>query len=135
MAVPARWRTLAGQIDAAVESRLTDLATRQTAYAQTRSGRLWQGVRWPEPADGADGDRDAARKPTDQNEDWTAFGLSLPARLPMALSVDVFLAPAPVGWGWTITAYVRLDGALWARTWASGSDPLGRAHGWQRDDG
>lgn len=61
------------------------------------------------PADGATATPDIGdKKPTDQSEKLSDFGLILPAKMPLSVSVEPY--EDDNGWGWTLTGTV-IDGA------------------------
>lgn len=127
MAVPPAWQALADEIHAWVVSNAAAARNRQSTY-QANHGRYWQGVRWVVPSDGDLTAPDLSVHPTDQAGDWTAFGLTLPATMKMALRIDVY--NGPYGQGWTLTTFVRLGGTMYARTW-EGAGAEDRALGWR----
>lgn len=127
MPVPAQWQALASEIEDAVTSRAAAARARQDAYFAVH-GRYWQGIRWVVPVEGADGDVDFTRHPTDQAATWTDFGWTLPASLKFALSIDVYNGPQ--GHGWSATAYVVLGSRVYGRTW-HGDGAENRAAGWR----
>lgn len=91
------------------------LVARQATYLGLRR-RYFQGLRTHDaiPADGIDSAPDQlAGAPTDQAEDWNAFGLSPGASVPYALVLDVYQGRD--GHGFVASVLVRILGRLWRR--------------------
>ena len=116
MADPVPPARLASVVTPWIEARLSAAATRQATYAAAHGGRYFQGVRWSIPDAAADVAPDRSLRPHDQDESWADTGWTFPATVPCALAVDVYRGPTGL-WGWTLTAYVRANGATWRRTW------------------
>ncbi|MDA2916756.1 hypothetical protein MYX64_07970 [Nitrospinae bacterium AH_259_B05_G02_I21] len=115
--------------DAMWANLASHVADRQAAYLAT-NGRYFQGIRThsPTPADGAVGAPDPSRKPTDQVEDWTGAGFTLPASMPAALAVHVYDGPA--GKGYTAIFEVVVAGKRWRRAESFGPEAAWRTHAW-----
>jgi hypothetical protein len=121
----------ASEIRQAISDRLAvlwpQLVSRQNAYFAAH-GRYWQGVRnySADPADGATAPADQlAARPTDQAEDWAAFGV---ATWTEAFSLEVHVYDGPAGPGWVACSRVTLGGRTWER-W-KGQGPEARDRPW-----
>lgn len=111
MATPAEIRDAIQARLAAVWPQLT---ARQDAYF-TAKGRYWQGRRTHAvaPADGAAAPADRlSDRPTDQAEDWTAFGVGAWTE---AFALEIHCYRGPGGNGWVARAVVTLGGRTWER--------------------
>lgn len=114
--------------DRVLDRLATDLVRRQADY-RAAHGHYWQGLPthpWV-PGDGAERVPDLTRKPSGQAEDWAAFGVALPAVLPVALSVDVYRGP--FGQGYIVVGELEAAGRRWRRALDAG--PEGRGHDWR----
>jgi len=114
MAIP---ELLKADCDAVVDklAAFGDLQATQAKFVAA-NGRYSQGVltHATVPGDRALLAPSKSRKPTDQDEDWTAgLGENLAATLPCALAVDVYHGPDGQGYG--IRALVMSAGKLYAR--------------------
>jgi len=68
------------------------------------------------------------KTPTDQTEDYTDFGLVLPAKMPMSISVSPY--ESPNGWGFELRAKVIDDGEEYQRVMNYG-DEIHREKEWE----
>lgn len=123
------------QIRDAVDAKLAEwwptVTDRQAAYLAAK-GRYWQGIRvisGDPPEDMAAVPCNAAAKPTDQAEDWTAFGLALPATLGFVLRIDVYDGPA--GKGYVATVEAKKNGVIYERARNVGPEAF-RTFAWRQ---
>ena|SRR3990167_7145925 len=68
------------------------------------------------------------KTPTDQTEDYTDFGLVLPAKMPMSISVSPY--ESPIGWGFELRAKVIDDGIEYQRVMNYGDESYRDTGGW-----
>lgn len=59
-------------------------------------------------------------KPTDQNEDWTAFTTAIPGTLLGAIEIASY--GGPFGLGWTLNSYYKHTGRVFCRKINTGSE-------------
>jgi len=67
--------------------------------------------------------------PTDQSETYTDFGLVLPAKMPMSISVSPYQSPK--GWGFELRAKVIDDGDEYQRVMNYGDEEYRDTGGWK----
>lgn len=132
MPLPARWRSLGQRIEQFVADHEGQLAAYQDGY-QAKHGRYWQGLRTPAtvPRDGERVEPDLTRRPTDQDEDWQAFGWELPDRLLAPVRVDAY--DGPEGQGYVLRLRINLDGMDYARSWGHGPEADANTTSWYAD--
>lgn len=113
---------LTDAIDAEVAALIPQVQSKQTAFANTHNGRFYQGVRTPVPipADGADGIIDKTVHPSDQVEDWNAFGLTLPVR--QKWSIEILSYDGASGKGFVLGAWVTEGIRTKLRRWNFGPE-------------
>lgn len=101
------------QVDQRLDALLSQLQVRQSAYLK-KNGRYWQGLRTHDdlPKDGERKPAQLKRRPSDQPEDWEAFGFSLGA-VEASFRVDTY--DGPKGKGYTVTTEVEIEGKAYAR--------------------
>lgn len=124
----------AQEIKTTVENRLRNLLQtlhQKQAVYHAMNGRYWQGLLTHDeiPVDGAATAANMSRKPTDQEESWTDFGITLPANLEAAIQVDTYSSPA--GDGYTVVVYIKLGANVWTRTANVGPERW-RSKGWEK---
>ena len=68
------------------------------------------------------------KTPTDQSEDYTDFGLVLPAKMPMSISISPY--ESPIGWGFELRAKVIDDGVEYQRVINYGDEIYRDTGGW-----
>ena len=106
---------LESKIAALLTNLAGQLAALQPAYLSAKGG-YWQGVRTHAiiPLEGLPTAPNPFAKPTDQAENWTAFGIVLPALTEAALSVESYRGPS--GHGYVIHAEVISSGTRYRRS-------------------
>ena len=70
------------------------------------------------------------KTPTDQTEDYTDFGLVLPATMPCSISVSPY--QSPIGWGFELRAKVIDDGVEYQRVMNYGDEGHRDTGGWEK---
>ncbi len=95
-------------VDAWLEANLADFEAKQEAFLASKGGRYFQGIITPAvpPKDGSTKEPVLTRKPTDQAEDWGAFGKAL-STLPCSVEIHVY--EGPKGKGWTLHLHALTD--------------------------
>ena len=103
------------KLDTLLDDTAAQVAAVQENYRSIK-GHFWQGARThtATPADGAKTPPDPTRKPTDQTDSWTSFGIELPAQTEAALSVDVYETRS--GHGYVVNADVIVGGTYYRRS-------------------
>ena len=117
------------RLDALLDDTAAQVAAVQENYRSIK-GRYWQGARThtATPSDGAKIATDPTRKPSDQTETWTSFGIELPAQTEAALSVHVYETRA--GHGYVVNADVIVGGTYYRRAVNHGPETR-RGHDWK----
>jgi len=105
---------LKSQVDDLFDDIDRQMTSLQDSYFSA-NGKYWQGIETPTtvPSDGVSKTTDKTKKPTDQFEDWSDFGVTIPAKLECSISVDVY--DGPNGKGYCIIGKVNESGVLYAR--------------------
>ena len=68
------------------------------------------------------------KTPTDQSETYADFGLVLPAKMPMSISISPY--ESPIGWGFELRAKVIDDGVEYQRVINYGDEIYRDTGGW-----
>jgi hypothetical protein len=122
------------RVDTILANHWPNAQARQAAYF-ARTGKYWQGLRTatipPSHTTAAYFDLVPDRytsRPTDQAETWAeAFAEIENLAIPMAITMDVYQAPA--GWGYVATVEARYNGTLYRRSQNVGAE-TGRTVAW-----
>ena len=116
------------KVDAEFETLYTATVVSQTAF-KASTGRFFQGLKIPAdtPADGAVDVPDKSRRPDNQPQDWTDFGVTLPAT--MDFSAQIHESEGPQGPGWILVVDVIEAGKTWTRQ--KGFGPESRDRDWE----
>ncbi len=129
MPIPAG---LKARIDGRLNLLMTHLEARQDIYF-TAHGRYFQGIRTHAVLPKGEIDEETPPnprvKPTDQAEDWDGAGIILPAKMPFALTIDVY--DGPRGKGWSVRTEVEHQGREFARQVGFGPDAADHTFDWK----
>ena len=68
------------------------------------------------------------KTPTDQSETYADFGLVLPAKMPMSISISPY--QSPIGWGFELRAKVIDGGVEYQRVMNYGDEEYRDTQGW-----
>jgi hypothetical protein len=96
--------TLQAKWDSFMTNKFTLLQNRQNLYF-TNKGKYFQGIFTNAiPTDPNELTPDLTVKPLNQAESWADIGITLPATMPVRLSIDTY--DGPNGHGWDLRAWV-----------------------------
>jgi len=101
--------TLRTKWDNFIANKFAHLQSRQETYFATH-GKYFQGVATnTAPADPNEVAPDLTKKPTDQPHSWSDAGITLPASVPVSLSIDTYNGPQGKGWLLRASAIIGSD--------------------------
>lgn len=113
------------QANARFDQFVSAIGSLQTGYLAA-NGRYFQGILTGLPADGSPSAPDKSKRPTDQAEDWAAFGITLPNNDgPSVIGYGLDVYPA----GFVAFGEIEIAGKTWRRQTDFGPD--GKTYTWR----